>query len=131
MLKTTILAIWTLLAPGSERLPDAGRIADAIVTATGGDEGLSAVMAVYAWRESNLRPEVTGDGGRSCGAWQMRCGDVHGMSLESQARTWLQWVQASSLGAVDSSPKRASKRVELASRLLQRAKDSLLTPANR
>jgi hypothetical protein len=118
MLTATILALWALLAPGAERLPTARPIAEAIASASGGDERLAAILALYAFRESSLRPGVTGDGGASCGAWQMKCTLVRGMSLEQQARTWLTWVQASSLASVDSSPSRAARRVALAERLL-------------
>ena len=119
-MRALILAMWAILAPGSERFESAIPIADAIATACGGDEGLASHLATYAWLESSLRPAVTGDGGRSCGPWQMRCSDVRGLSLEAQARLWLQWVQASSLGAVDSSPSRARRRAKLAASLLDR-----------
>jgi len=121
MLKPIILTIWMLLAPGAQRLPSASPIADAIVSATT-DEREAALLALYAWRESSLRPEVTGGGGRSCGPWQMRCSAVRGLSLGAQARLWLSWVHASSLGSVDSSPARAAKRERLAASLLERAK---------
>jgi hypothetical protein len=114
-----ILAIWTLLAPGAERFPDAGRIADAIEAATGGDERLASVMATYAWKESNLRPVVVGDGGRSCGTWQQDCRRIAGLSIKQH---WLRDVQASSLAAVNSSPSRAAHRARLAMALLERVK---------
>ena len=126
-MKETILLLWALLSPGAERLPTAAPIAEAIATACAEDAARgyfdapleAAVMAVYAFRESSLRPGVTGDGGGSCGVWQMKCSAARGLSLVGQARLWLSWVHASSLGDVDSSPARARKRVRLAARLLE------------
>ena len=126
-----VLALWALLSPGAERLPTAAPIADAIAVACAEDAARgyvdapleAATMAVYAFRESSLRPGVTGDGGKSCGAWQMQCSAVRRLTLTDQARLWLSWVHASSLGDVDSSPGRARKRVRLAARLLGAVRD--------
>jgi hypothetical protein len=126
MQAATILALWHLLSPGLERLPTAAPIAAAIATACAEDAARgyadapleAAVMAVYAYRESSLRPAVTGDGGRSCGMLQMRCELVRGLDLTGQARLWLSLVHRSSLGDVDSSPARARRRTRLAARLL-------------
>jgi hypothetical protein len=117
-----ILTLWALLAPGAERLADAGRIASAIEAVVGGDERMAAVMATYAWRESSLQLRVVGDGGRSCGVWQEACSRIAGLSLEQQAALWLSDVRASSLAAVDSSPSRAARRERLAVALLDRAR---------
>lgn len=124
-----VLAIWHALAPGAERLPQAPAIAAAIETAVSEDavRGYvdvpleAAVLAVYTVRESSLRPGVRGDGGASCGVLQLRCALVRGLSLTDQVRLWLRLVHASSLGSVDSSPKRAARRERLAERLLSRA----------
>lgn len=124
-MRTIILAIWALLAPGADRYTDAGRIADAIVAVVGGDEHVASRMAVYAWKESNLRPLVVGDGGRSCGVWQMSCSRVAQLSVQEQAALWLRDVRASSLAAVDSSAKRAALRTRLAEELLARAHQSM------
>jgi len=122
-MRTLLLTIWTLLAgPGAARLPTAVPVADAIEAASGGDEQIGALLAVYAWRESALQPRAVGDGGRSCGVWQMSCARVQGMPLASQARIWLEDVQRSSLGAVDSSPRRAARRLRLSQELLERAR---------
>jgi len=119
-MRTLILALWALLAPGSQRFPSAVEIADAITFAVEGDETTASKMAVYAWKESNLRPFVTGDGGRSCGVWQMACSRIAGKSVREQAVLWLRDVRESSLASVDSSPKRAAAREALARRLLDR-----------
>src|SRR5208337_2475514 len=120
-----VLAIWHLMAPGAEHLASATRVADAIEATSGGDERVAALMGVYAWRESSLQPNVVGDGGRSCGIWQMACARIAGLSLEQQAALWLRDVQASSLAAVDSSPRRAARRARLAESLLAQTQAGL------
>jgi hypothetical protein len=130
-LSALVLSLWHLLSPGAERLPQAPAIARAIETAVSEDFARgyvdapleAAVVAVYAARESSLRPGVRGDGGKSCGLLQLRCSLVRGMTLTEQVRLWLRLVHASSLGSVDSSPKRAARRLRIASRLLARDQD--------
>src|SRR5580704_7228535 len=104
-LRALCLAIWALLAPGAERFPTAPGIADAIAHAVehqADPERWAAVMSLYAWRESSLRPGVTGDGGRSCSVWQLPCAVVRGKTLQGQAALWLGYVDASSLASADS-----------------------------
>jgi len=120
-MRTLILLMWSILAPGADRLPSAIPVADAIA-AVAGDEQTAALLSVYAWRESSLQPHVVGDGGRSCGVWQMACSRIQGLSLTQQAALWLSDVRASSLAAVDSSPSRAARRTDFAMKLLDRAK---------
>jgi hypothetical protein len=132
-LRLLVLAVWALIHPAAPHLRDAEPIADAIARAvdTAGAlpwsrEETTAVMAYYAMRESWLNAHAVGDGGRSCGPWQIRCDLVRriGMDapLDEQARIWLSLVRASSLGAVDSSPARAARRRRRALDLLAEAR---------
>ena len=124
---TTILALWALIHPGAPALPDAPAIAAAIDAAVSGDpsapftgsrDGDGAVLAYYALRESWLTIHAVGDGGRSCGAVQLRCEWTTGLDVAGQMRLWLRLVHASSLGSVDSSPARAAVRQRKALSLL-------------
>jgi hypothetical protein len=120
-LRALCMALWQLLAPGAEKFPTAPGIADAIAHAVehhADPERWAAVMSLYAFRESSLRPGVIGDSGQSCGAWQLPCAAVRGKTLAAQAALWLGYVDASSLGSVDSSPSRAAKRERHALALL-------------
>lgn len=130
-LRAVVVSVWAAIHPGAPAIRDAAPIADAIATAVAEDvaRGLpvdasleAATMAVYAWRESSLQARVVGDNGGSCGPWQMHCEIVraHRMTLTDQARTWLRWTRESSLAGVDSSPRRAARRVAYARRLLER-----------
>jgi hypothetical protein len=132
-LRAVAFAIWTLLAPLA-RFHDAPVIASAIAAAALGhpeSERWAATMAYYAYRESAVRVDAVGDGGRSCGAWQSPCRIIAGLSVESQARAWLSWVDASSLGSVDSSPERARRRQARAAELLVTAKSRGLVAESR
>ena len=124
---STILALWALIHPGAPTLPDAPAIAAAIDAAvasdpaapfTGSREGDTAVLAYYALRESWLSIHAVGDGGRSCGAVQIKCELARGLDVTGQMRLWLRLVHASSLGAVDSSKARAANRQRKALALL-------------
>jgi len=112
------LGVLLQLAPGGEKL--AAPAADIIARAVDHEaepERWAALLAVYVVRESSMRPDAVGDGGRSCGLVQLRCEWTAHLDAEGQLRLWLRLVHASSLGAVDSSPSRAARRAELAERL--------------
>lgn len=81
----------------------------------------AALLTVYAGHESSYRVHAVGDNGRSCGLVQLRCEWIRGLDVEGQLRLWLRLVRASSLGNVDSSPKRARYRERLSRELLARA----------
>ncbi len=122
-LLATVLRVWS----GLHATPDS-TIAEAIATAVEGAhvfdaELLAGVMAVYSWRESGNRmhPEASSwdaAAGRSCGVFQTPCAITRHWSAADQARYWVRNVLHSSLGAVDSSPSRARKRVALALELM-------------
>lgn len=107
------------------------QVADAIETACTEEASRAPVdvaacaslLAVYSARESSWQLDAVGDSGRSCGPLQMPCAMTRRMTLVQQYETWLRWIRESSLGAVDSSPRRAARRVALASQLLERAQD--------
>lgn len=112
------LGVLLQLAPGGEKL--AAPAAEAIAHAVDHEddpERWAALLAVYVFRESSMRPEAVGDGGRSCGLVQLRCEWTAHLDPEGQLRLWLRLVHASSLGSVDSSPSRAARRAALAERL--------------
>jgi hypothetical protein len=128
-LHIVVLAVWALMHGGAERLAAAPAIASAIEYAVNhdssppftGDRNLdAAVMGYYALRESWLQVNAVGDNGASCGPWQIRCEYSRKMSLRDQASLWLRMVHQSSLGDVDSSPRRAADRLARARRLLER-----------
>lgn len=76
-----VISVQAAIAPGAERYGEAADIAKAIAYAVAAEaspvlesrELDAAVLAVWAWKESNNRARAVGDGGRSCGAWQETC----------------------------------------------------------
>lgn len=120
----TALALACALSSAACQTRDAKDIAAAIDRQTQ-DEGLRAVLVVYAWHESHLqrhpRPESwDARAGRARGPWQLWYGGD--ASLDDQARIWLANVQASSLAGVDSSPSRAWRRAREAQALVESAR---------
>lgn len=96
-LRTLVLAIWAAIHPAAPKLPDAPEIAVAIETVItqdprppvfGSREEDAAVMAYWALRESWLRKNAVGDGGRSFGIWQEQAASGRADIL-TQARAWL------------------------------------------
>ena len=121
MLPALILAC--ALAPQECHSDDARAIAAAIDAATD-DDRLRAVLVVYAVAESHLRLDPApmswdARAGLARGPWQMW--SSHDLPLAVQARTWLRWVQAGGLAALDSSPRRAARRAARAAQLIASA----------
>jgi len=111
---------------------DAQAIARAIDRVTD-DPRLRAIMVVYAKHEGGFelhpRRAWSRDAlrGQSCDFLQEPCAFTAGKTPEAQAAAWLRWVQASSLGAVDSLWTRAFARIREAERLLRSATESETT----
>lgn len=123
------IAMMCALAAQECHTSDASRIARAIDVAVE-DDRLRALLVVYAHHESGwqLNPPAhswDAKAGRSCGTWQQRCDRIKGHGLVWRARAWLQDVQASSLGGVDSSPSRAMRRVAEAEKVLDDCAESI------
>ena len=117
------LALACTLSATECRSDDARAIASAIDAATD-DDGLRAVLVTYAWYESRWRLEPRPESpdaraGKARGPWQEWLAD--GLTLDQQAARWLYCVQRAGLASVDSSPRRASHRAQVAATLLERA----------
>ena len=120
----TALALACALSSTECRSLDAARITDAIDAVTD-DDGLRAILVVYSYHESHwqTRPRAwswDARAGKARGPWQLWTGGDE--PVESQARTWLGNVQASSLASVDSSPSRAWRRAREAQALVESAR---------
>lgn len=81
-------------------------------------------MVVYAWHESRLQLHPRAESwdaraGRAIGPWQLWQGGT--LPLEQQAVTWLQLVERQGIVGVDSSERRAFRRLRFAERLLSLA----------
>lgn len=96
-IKVLVFAIWTAIHPLAPRSGNASEIAAAIADVLSSDprppvftsrEEDASVMAYYALRESWLRKDVVGDGGRSFGVWQEQSSSGRGDVL-TQARAWV------------------------------------------
>jgi hypothetical protein len=123
-LKALVLAIFAHITPGADRAAEPA-VVSAIVTV--GDEATTeeiALLTVYAWKESmaqaNPRPwSWDAKAQKSCSVWQEPCSFTRTHSLVEQARWWLDSVRRAGLASVDSSPKRARVRTELAMSILK------------
>lgn len=95
-LRALVFAVWGAVHPLAPQMRDAPAIAWAIARAVDEDpdpvfgdaETEAAVAAYWALRESWLRREVVGDGGRSFGVWQEPRFVGKG-PLRAQATYWL------------------------------------------
>jgi hypothetical protein len=96
-IKVLVFAIWTAIHPLASRSGNAPEIAAAIATVVSTDprppvfgsrEEDASVMAYYALRESWLRKNVVGDGGKSFGVWQEQS-DSGRADVLTQARAWV------------------------------------------
>src|SRR5579859_3882124 len=143
-LKALVMALWSAVHPLAPTLPDASEIADAIVIAVtqdpappvfGSREEDAAVMAYYALRESWLRKNAVGDGGRSFGVWQENA-TTGRADVVTQARAWLFMLHegaricptnpaAPLSGGCKAASRLASRRVAKARELLEVARRSL------
>jgi hypothetical protein len=101
-IKLLVFAIWTAIHPTAPRAGAASEIASAIETVVmadrlppvfGSQEEDAAVMAYYAFRESWLRKNAVGDGGKSFGVWQEQCAAGKADVL-TQARAWVGLLRA-------------------------------------
>jgi hypothetical protein len=146
-LKTLVLAIWAAIHPAAPKLPDAPEIAAAIETVItqdrrppvfGSREEDAAVMAYWALRESWLRRNAVGDGGRSFGVWQENASTGRADIL-TQARAWLYMLHegaricpdnpaAPLSGGCRAAARIAQRRVVKALELLATAKRALEPP---
>jgi len=146
-LKTLVLAIWAAIHPAAPKLPDAPEIATAIETVVtqdprppvfGSREEDAAVMAYYAFRESSLRRNAVGDGGRSFGVWQENA-TTGRADIMTQARAWLYMLHegaricpdnpaAPLSGGCRAAARMAQRRVAKARELLEFAKRALEPP---
>jgi hypothetical protein len=118
--RSVVLALFAALTPGAERAVELS-VVDAI-SATAETRQDAALLAVYAWHESQGReapPAQSWDARAlvSCGAWQLRCA-IHRDAL-ADARTWLALVRSAGLAAVDSSPRRALRRAREAEAIVE------------
>jgi hypothetical protein len=146
-LKTLVLAIWAAIHPAAPKLPDAPEIATAIETVItqdprppvfGSREEDAAVMAYWAFRESSLRRNAVGDGGRSFGVWQENA-TTGRADILTQARAWLYMLHegaricpdnpaAPLSGGCRAAAHLAQRRVAKARELLEFAKRALEPP---
>jgi hypothetical protein len=125
-LLSLVLAIFAHLGHSKARNPEAPRVAEAIA-ATDATEEEGATLALYAVLESGVsthpRPQSwDAKMSISCGVWQMPCDVVDRLDLVGQARWWLASVRSRGLASLDSSPKRAARRLSEARALLALAR---------
>jgi hypothetical protein len=85
-------------------------------------EQCAALVTVYASRESNYRPGIYGDSGRSYGLLQLPSVWATELDTVGQVRAWLAMLRRGSLSGLDSSPRRAARRLALASALLEQVR---------
>jgi len=94
-----IFRVWVAFNPTLANYQGGPEIADAIATAViedgknapvyGSHDEDAALMAWWALKESWLRRNAQGDGGRSIGPWQLRLVLAYHKPVVDQARTWL------------------------------------------
>jgi hypothetical protein len=102
-LSTLVLTFMAAISPGAEHRGDASSLATAIASTIESDplppvfgtkERDAAMMALYAWHESNFAAHPTpqswdAKAGKSCGYWQQACLGAGTLDVIGQARMWL------------------------------------------
>lgn len=93
-LRILVFAVWAAISPGVGRRGDGPAIASAIAKTVsspyvyGSAEDDVAVMAYWAWHESNLNLHAVNPTGRSWGAWQQDASVAKDQPAIVQAIAW-------------------------------------------